>query len=102
MTITDLMRESSSMAGNQKPNLLVFLPDQQRADTLACYGGGKGHAPNLNKFASQSVIFQQACIPHPVCTPSRSSLMTGTWPHTNGCMHNFMRLDPRFRCLPEM
>jgi arylsulfatase A-like enzyme len=86
----------------RKPNLLVFLPDQQRADTLACYGDGKVHAPNLNKFASQSVIFQQACITHPVCTPSRSSLMTGTWPHTNGCTHNFMRLDPRFRCLPEM
>src|SRR5476649_724866 len=64
---------------SRKPNLLVFLPDQQRADTLACYGDGKMHAPNLNKFASQSVIFQQACITHPVCTPSRSSLMTGTW-----------------------
>ena len=86
----------------RKPNLLVFLPDQQRADTLACYGAGKVHAPNLNKFASQSVIFQQTCITHPVCTPSRSSLMTGTWPHTNGCTHNFMRLDPRFRCLSEM
>ena len=86
----------------RKPNLLVFLPDQQRADTIACYGSGKVHAPNLNKFASQSVVFEQTYITHPVCTPSRSSLMTGTWPHINGCTHNFMRLDPRFRCLPEM
>ena len=86
----------------RKPNLIVFLPDQQRADTLACYGNGKVHAPNLNKFASQSVVFQQTYITHPVCTPSRSSLMTGTWPHTNGCTHNYMRLDPRFHCLPEL
>ncbi|MEY2480862.1 MAG: arylsulfatase [Verrucomicrobiota bacterium] len=86
----------------RKPNLLVFLPDQQRADTLACYGSANVHAPNLNKFAAQSVIFEQAYVTHPVCTPSRSSLMTGTWPHTNGCTHNFMRLDPRFRCLPEL
>src|SRR5439155_1271570 len=44
------------MAANRKPNLILFLPDQQRADTLACYGGVKVHAPNLNKLASESVI----------------------------------------------
>ena len=102
MTITDLMRESSSMAGNQKPNLILFLPDQQRADTLACYGGVKVHAPNLNKLASESVIFERTYVTHPVCTPSRSSLMTGTWPHINGCTHNSVPLDRRFRVFPEL
>jgi arylsulfatase len=86
----------------RKPNLLVFLPDQQRADTLACYGGVHIHAPNLNKLAARSFVFQQAYIAQPICTPSRSSLMTGTWPHTNGCTRNNTRLDARFRCLPEM
>src|SRR5712675_2314894 len=95
MTITDLMRESSSMAGNRKPNLILFLPDQQRADTLACYGGVKVHAPNLNKLASESVIFERTYVTHPVCTPSRSSLMTGTWPHINGCTRNSVPLDRR-------
>src|SRR6266513_5810194 len=102
MTITDLMRESSSMAGNQKPNLILFLPDQQRADTLACYGGVKVHAPNLNKLASESVIFERTYVTHPVCTPSRSSLMTGTWPHINGCTRNSVPLDRRFRIFPEL
>ena len=44
------------MAAQRKPNLILFLPDQQRADTLACYGAVKVHAPNLNKLASESVI----------------------------------------------
>src|SRR5437867_4454898 len=86
----------------RKPNLLVFLPDQQRADTLACYGGAKVHAPNLNKLASESVVFSRAYVTHPVCTPSRSSLMTGTWPHANGCTRNSVALDRRFRVLPEL
>ncbi len=90
------------MAANRKPNLILFLPDQQRADTLACYGGIKVHAPNLNKLASESVIFERTYVTHPVCTPSRSSLMTGTWPHTNGCTRNSVPLDPRFRVFPEM
>src|SRR5437868_9933897 len=90
------------MAAQRKPNLILFLPDQQRADTLARYGGMKIHAPNLNKLASESVIFERAYVTHPVCTPSRSSLMTGTWPHINGCTRNSVPLDRQFRVLPEL
>jgi arylsulfatase A-like enzyme len=86
----------------RKPNLIVFLPDQQRADTLACYGGTKVHAPNLNKLAAESAVFERAYVTHPVCTPSRSSLMTGTWPHINGCTRNSVPLDRRFRVFPEL
>ncbi len=90
------------MAANRKPNLILFLPDQQRADTLACYGGVKVHAPNLSKLASESVVFERTYVTHPVCTPSRSSLMTGTWPHINGCTRNSVPLDRRFRVFPEL
>jgi arylsulfatase A-like enzyme len=90
------------MAAERKPNLVLFLPDQQRADTLACYGGVKVHAPNLNKLASESVIFERTYVTHPVCTPSRSSLMTGTWPHINGCTHNSVPLDRGFRVFPQL
>jgi arylsulfatase A-like enzyme len=86
----------------RKPNLIFFLPDQQRADTIACYGGKKVHAPNLNKLASESVVFERAYVTHPVCTPSRSSLMTGTWPHINGCTRNSVPLDRRFRSFAEL
>jgi arylsulfatase A-like enzyme len=86
----------------RKPNLILFLPDQQRANTLACYGGVKVHAPNLNKLASESVGFERTYVTHPVCTPSRSSLMTGTWPHINGCTRNSVPLDRRFRVFPEL
>src|SRR5213078_2077328 len=90
------------MAAQRKPNLVLFLPDQQRADTIACYGGAKVHAPNLNKLASESVVFERAYVTHPVCTPSRSSLMTGMWPHINGCTRNSVPLDRRFRVFPEL
>jgi len=90
------------MAADRKPNLILFLPDQQRADTLACYGGVNVHAPNLNNLASKSVVFERAYVTHPVCTPSRSALMTGTWPHINGCTHNSVPLDPRFPVFPAL
>ncbi len=90
------------MAAQRKPNLVLFLPDQQRADTIACYGGVNVHAPNLNKLASESVVFECTYVTHPVCTPSRSSLMTGTWPHINGCTRNSVPLDRRLLVFPEL
>ena len=86
----------------RKRNLVIFLPDQQRADTLACYGNGKVHAPNLNKLASQSVVFNRAYVTQPVCSPSRASLMTGLWPHATGCTNNGFALDRRLATLPDL
>lgn len=60
------------------------------------------HAPNLNKLASQSIVFEQTYVTHPVCVPSRSSLMSGTWPHINGCTRNRVALDRQFRVFPEL
>src|SRR5438105_1268129 len=76
-----------------KPNLIVFLTDQQRVDTLACYGNGNVHAPNLNRLASESVIFDRVYVTQPLCTPSRASLLTGMWPHSTGCTRNSVALD---------
>ena len=86
----------------RQPNLLIFLPDQQRTDTIGCYGGAKVHAPSLNKLASESVIFERAYVTHPVCVPSRASLFTGLWPHQNGCTRNGVALDRRFPVLTEL
>src|SRR5579864_2507012 len=83
-------------------NLVIFLPDQQRADTLKCYGNSKVHSPNLNKLADDSVVFQRAYVTQPVCSPSRASLMTGQWPHQSGCTNNGFPLDPKFLTLPQL
>src|SRR5689334_23259226 len=86
----------------RKPNLIVFLPDQQRADTIGCYGASSQIAPNLSKLATQSFVFDNCYVTNPLCTPSRSALLTGTWPHANGCTHNNVSLDHQFRCLPQL
>ncbi len=86
----------------RKPNLIVFLTDQQRADTMLCGGSGKVHVPNLYKLASGSVIFERAYVTQPLCVPSRASLLTGMWPHQTGCTKNGISLDPRFRTFAEL
>jgi len=85
-----------------KFNLLFIFTDEQRADTMAAYGNPRIEMPNLNRLASESAIFDQAYVTQPVCTPSRSSIMTGLYPHTNGCIENNRPLPPGVPCLPEM
>ncbi len=86
----------------EKPNLLLIWTDQQRADTMKVYGNYKLQVPNFNKLASQSIVFEKAYVTQPVCTPARSSVMTGLWPHTNGCTENNIPLRPDTLCLPEI
>ena len=86
----------------RKPNLIFFLTDQQRTDTMACYGNHRVHAPNLNKLAAESAVFERAYVTQPLCTPSRASLFTGTWPHTNGCIRNYIPLARSCRTLTEL
>jgi arylsulfatase A-like enzyme len=86
----------------RKPNLIVFLTDQQRADTIVCDRSRRAHAPNLCKLASESVIFERAYVTQPLCVPSRVSLLTGMWPHQTGCTKNGVSLDPRFRTFAEL
>ncbi len=86
----------------EKPNLLFLWTDEQRADTMAAYGNRKIRVPNLNKLASESFVFRRAYVTQPVCTPSRSSVMTGLWPHTSGLIRNNLPLPADKPCLPEI
>ena len=84
------------------PNLLFIFTDEQRAGTMAAYGNRAIDMPNLNRLASQSVVFERAYVTQPVCTPSRSTIMTGLYPHTNGCTENNVSLPADVPCLSEM
>ncbi len=64
-----------------RPNLLFILTDQQRADSMACYGNDYVEVPHLNRLAEESFVFDNAYVSQPVCSPSRATLLTGTYPH---------------------
>ncbi len=86
----------------RKPNLLFIFTDQQRADTLACYGNDWIQTPHLNALAEQSFVFDNAYVTQPICTPARSSIMTGLYPHANGCIELNVPLRPETPTLAEM
>jgi arylsulfatase A-like enzyme len=59
------------------PNILLILTDQQRTDSLGCYGGRYVPTPHLDRLAEQGTTFDACYGNSPLCTPCRASLWTG-------------------------
>ena len=74
-----------------KPNILLVFADQLRAHELSCMGGPVP-TPNLDRLASEGILFSNAIANCPVCTPSRGSLLTGKYPLSHGAVVNDLAL----------
>lgn len=73
------------MIMEKRPNIIIFNPDQMRADSLGHLGNPMGATPFLDQFAEEEAVsFRNAFCQNPVCVPSRCSFTTGLYPHVNG------------------
>lgn len=82
-------------------NIVVIYTDEQRPDTMAAYGNTAIETPAMDALARDGIVCERAYCTQPVCTPSRSSIHTGLYPHASGCPTNNRVLRPDARCLPE-
>ncbi|MCD6365351.1 MAG: sulfatase-like hydrolase/transferase [Planctomycetes bacterium] len=84
------------------PNLLFLYCDEMACSVLGAYGNSLIDMPNLDRLAAQSTVFERAYVTQTVCTPSRSSLLTGLYPHTSGCTRNNVPLPADVPTMVEM
>lgn len=77
-----------------RPNILLIVTDQQRADTIAALGNPIIRTPNLDRLCREGVAFTNAFTPSPVCMPARISLAHGLYPERTGFYENVCA-DPR-------
>ena len=74
--------------------VILIMTDTQRKDMLGCYNDSLDmHTPNLDALAFRGLRYDKAYTCQPVCGPARSSIFTGTFPHTNGMLGNSMFLN---------
>jgi len=82
---------TSVSAQKEKPNVLIFYVDDLRAE-LGCYGSETAITPNIDKLASEGVMFNKAYVQQAICAPSRMSTLTGLRPETLGIYSIFTPL----------
>ncbi len=69
-----------SAADSRPPNVVFILADDLGWRDLACFGSTFHETPNLDRLAARGVKFTQAYAANPLCSPTRSSILTGQYP----------------------
>jgi arylsulfatase len=83
------------------PNILIIMTDQQRWDSLGCYGFQGVDTPNLDRLAREGALFTNCYVNNPICTPSRASMWTGKRISSHGVCQLHDILPEQEVLLPE-
>jgi len=73
---------------SEKPNIIYIFSDQHRGDTLGCVGHPTVITPNLDRLASEGVVFSKCFTNSPLCMPARATMMTGQYVCEHGVWKN--------------
>ncbi|MEM6498263.1 MAG: sulfatase-like hydrolase/transferase [Pseudomonadota bacterium] len=79
----------------KRPNFILFITDQHRADYLGCYGHPVLKTPNIDGIAARGIAFDRFYVASPVCMPNRASLMTCRMPSSHGVTMNGVPLSTK-------
>ena len=87
-------------ASGSRPNVLLITADDLGLQ-LGCYGDPTATTPHLDRLAQSGVMFRTAYVSQASCSPSRSTMFTGLYPHANG-QYGLANADARFRVHPHL
>jgi len=86
----------------QRPNLLFIMTDQQPPSTLGCYGNRVVRTPHLDRLAAEGMRFDNFHIAGFPCSPSRATMLSGRYPHSQGIIRNDILFSPEVPSLGQI
>lgn len=93
---------SQDYSDGLRPNVVFIMTDQQRYDSLGCNGNSNAITPNIDDLAHRGVCFRSSYVSQPVCSPCRSSILTGLFPHKTGVIDNNITLVNHSTSFPKI
>lgn len=84
-----------------RPNIIFYFSDQQRWDTMGCYGQKLNVTPNLDRLAKEGTVFEHAFTCQPVCGPARACLQSGKYATQVNCHRNAQALPQNIKTLAD-
>ena len=86
----------------RRPNVLVILTDDQRADAIGLGGSRHLKTPNIDRLGREGVYFRNAFCTTSLCSPSRASILSGLYAHAHGVTNNFTEYPVKLRSFPAV
>ncbi|HZY77898.1 MAG TPA: sulfatase [Cyclobacteriaceae bacterium] len=85
----------------QRPNIILVIADDVSYDDIGCYGNTSVRTPNLDRMAKEGLRFTNVFVTSSSCSPSRSSIITGRYPHNTGAAELHTPLPSHLLFFPE-
>lgn len=96
-----LLAHAGFLFGQKKPNIVIFISDDQNQLDVGAYGNKDVHTPHMDQLAAEGMKFKKAYAASSMCTPSRSNMFTGLHPFRNGSQFNHFAVKPGTKSLPH-
>ncbi|MGI9319856.1 MAG: sulfatase family protein [Thiogranum sp.] len=88
-------------AKGKRPNIFIYVADDQYIGSVGCYGAEPSYTPNIDKLASQGMRFTRCYTPSSICSPNRGVLLSGQYPLKNGVHPNHSGYFDGIKSLPN-
>ena len=66
-----------------RPNILFIMSDDHASHAMSCYGSKVNQTPNLGRISNGGMRFDNCFCTNSICTPSRATILSGTYNHIN-------------------
>jgi arylsulfatase A-like enzyme len=76
-----------------RPNFVIMMCDDQRWDSMSIAGNTVLKTPNMDRLGREGIVFKNAFVVNSLCGPSRASILTSTYSHTNSVVDNRGKTD---------
>ncbi len=93
---------SNYSIGQTSPNIILIIADDVSWNDIGCYGNTAVRTPNLDAMAKAGMKFTNAFVTSSSCSPSRSSIITGRYPHSTGAAELHTPLPAHLTFFPEV
>ncbi len=85
-----------------RPNIIFIIGDDISAEDIGCYGNKKIKTPNIDRMAQEGMKFTNFYLTASSCSPSRTSILTGRYPHNTGAAELHTPLPAHLDYFPEL
>ena len=86
----------------ERPNILFIMSDDHAYQAISAYDDRLLQTPNIDRIATEGMIFQNACVTNSICAPSRAVILTGKHSHLNGKIDNIFPFDTTNITFPQI
>ena len=87
---------------DSRPNIVFIMSDDHAAHAMSCYGSRINETPNLDRIANSGMLLRNCFCTNAICTPSRATILAGTYNHVNNVTTLSCHMDNRLTTFPKL